>query len=74
VTSGEARFRTWLGNLICPECKRERIAAEEARIATRTRARHLFHVLWTKGHDGPDYNKKEWTELSNTLSELGVRF
>lgn len=71
MSPSEARFRTWLADLIYPAGKRERIAAEEKRAAQLEEARLLLHRAWTGAHDSPDYNKQHWRELNRALSELG---
>jgi hypothetical protein len=39
--------------------------------AKRDRAVHiLLHRLWGKGHDGPNYVKKEWGTLQNLIDAL----
>lgn len=30
----------------------------------------LEHVLWGKGHDGPEYVKKEWSKLDVLISRV----
>ena len=34
------------------------------------RIHNLFHTLWTKAVDTPDYNKTEWKQLDAVLQEL----
>jgi hypothetical protein len=34
--------------------------------------RRVFHHLWGKAHDWPDYDKQEWTRLLGLLSRQGV--
>jgi hypothetical protein len=36
------------------------------------RCRELFHLLWGKATDGPEYNKKEWQEFRELLKEKGI--
>jgi hypothetical protein len=67
----EARFRTWLADLIFPQGKLEPIAAGKKRAAQLEEARHLFHRAWSRARDSPDYNKQHWRELDRALSELG---
>lgn len=33
------------------------------------RINELFHKLWGKAHDGPDYDKKEWIELQKLMEK-----
>lgn len=33
----------------------------------------LFHRLWGKAHDSPDYDKREWNKLSELLRILLTR-
>lgn len=69
----EYRFRRWLADLISPRGKRERIALAETRAAEQKRARHLFHMLWSKAVGSSDYKKAEWTEFLSVLCSLSVK-
>lgn len=72
MTPAEARIRRWFAEHICPRLERERIAAEELRLANMEAARLLLHRVWTEAHDSPDYVKKHWGEFITALWELGL--
>ncbi len=38
----------------------------------KAEALHLFHFLWGKDKDTPDYDKKKWMALQKALAKLGV--
>ena len=36
-------------------------------------AHRLFHRLWSKAYDAPEYDKREWLRFEELLRQLGLR-
>jgi hypothetical protein len=36
-------------------------------------AHRLFHRLWSKAYDAPEYDKREWQRFEELLHQLGLR-